>query len=145
VKDQGFVDVRRLVLWNRLWLGLLVLGILLAGAQHLSQRLLASTRQLRAAWSDGGLTFSSISDGPFVVTHLSVPGVQSEGDKAVAQLAVPVAIIDSRGARLDPEELRKLTWRNIYGQPVPPPQEGAPIRALYFRPLQTGPSPRLSY
>ena len=82
------------------------------------------------------------SDGPFVVTHLILGGreVASEGDKAVAQLSRPIAIIDSRGASLSPEEVSRLTWRGISGHRVSPPAEGSPIHALYYRPLRTPPA-----
>lgn len=141
--DVDAATVRRLLFWNRFWLGLLLASAVLGASLRLLRNSIRSTHQLRVAWSnDGGLSFSSVSDGPFVVTHLILGGreAETEGKKAVAELPRPVAIIDSRGASLSPEQLGKLTWRDISGRPISPPGEGAPIRALYYRPLSTPPA-----
>lgn len=141
--DVDASAVRRLLFWNQFWLGLLLASAVLGVSLWFLSNSLQSQHQLRVRWSnDGDLRLSSFSDGPFVVTHLILGGREgeNEGKKAVAELPKPVAIIDSRGASVSPEQLSKLTWRDISGQPVSPPGEGAPIRALYYRPLSTAPA-----
>jgi hypothetical protein len=133
-------EMRRLVWWNRFWLGLLLLATMAWGANTLLDRARAGVRELRVRWDDGGLNLTSASDGPFVVTHLVRIGTATEAEKAVADLPTPIAIIDSGGAYIKREAYRKLTWRNFLGDPVPSPPEGAPIRALYYRPLATPPA-----
>jgi hypothetical protein len=128
--------VRRLVFWNRFWLCLLLIAV---GARWLFLWFDAFHTSLRVIWTDSGLRLTTASDGPFVVTHLALMGweVGSENQKAVAPLPQPIAIIDSDGAIISAAELSKLTWRNVHGQPAPPPPTGAPLRALYYRPLFT--------
>jgi hypothetical protein len=132
-------SVQRLIFWNRLWLCLLLVGALLEGTRWLFTRFDVFLSTLRPVWSASGLRLVTSSDGPFVVTHLvlSEPEAGSEKGKAVAQLARPIVIMDSDGASIPSAELHQLTWRNIFGQSVPPPPDGAPIRALYYRPLTT--------
>jgi hypothetical protein len=136
--------VRRLIFWNRFWLGLLVVALLLGFGQWLITASDLLPTSLRAVWHNGGLALVTGSDGPFVVTHLILDGHEAadESQKAVAQLSNPVVIIDSKGAIISPEEVKKLTWKDTTGQSVPPPHEGTPIRALYYRPLRTPPATR---
>ena len=95
---------------------------------------LSSVRALSVTWqSSGEIRLSSASDGPFVVTHLVKYG-NNEGEKAVAQLPQPVAIVDSAGMTIEKDDISKLQWVNIYGQPVTAPKAGAEIKALYYRP-----------
>jgi hypothetical protein len=138
------VTVRRLVVWNRFWLGLLVLALLLWLGRWLIHGSDWLPTLLRVVWHNGGLALTTWSDGPFVVTHLILDGREAadESQKAVAQLSTPVVIIDSKGANISPEEVKKLIWNDTTGRSISPPREGAPIRALYYRPLRTPPATR---
>jgi hypothetical protein len=140
--DVSAAEARRLVFWNRFWLGVLLVGMLREGARWVFITSDLFPTSLRVFWSQGGLRLSSASDGPFVVTGPELGGGEAgnEGNKAVVPFTRPVVIIDSDGATITPAELKQLTWRGISGGPVPPPPEGAPIRALYFRPLVTPPA-----
>jgi hypothetical protein len=130
--------VRRLVFWNRFWLALVLVGMLLWAAPGLFTRSNLLPLSLRVAWqSDGGLALVTWSDGPFIVTHLTVRYGPSEAQKAVAELPSPVAIIDSEGASIPPQVLKTLTWKNPFGKTLTPPGEGTPVHALYYRPLST--------
>jgi len=132
-------DVRRLIWWNRLWLALLLVGAICWGAQRLLDQVKTNTRALNIRWLDGGLKLSSVSDGPFLVTHLvGLPG--HDAGKLIAQLPTPLAIIDSGGAKITRDDYRKLVWKNYTGTRVAAPAEGAPLRALYVRPVYSEPA-----
>lgn len=129
----------RLVWWNRFWAVLWLCSAAAWGRQALLAEARQMTTRLTAHWSGPDLTLRSVSDGPFLVTHLVRYGTPSEADKAVAALPQPLAIIDSGGATIPRDLYRKLVWRNFLGQRVPAPPEGAPVGALYTRPLATNP------
>jgi hypothetical protein len=131
-------QIRRVVIWNRLWLSLLVAAGAAWTCRALIGRIQADVRQLRVAWTGDGLALYSQSDGPFVVTHLVRWGAH-DSEKAVARLPEPIAIIDSRGALVGRDTYEKLIWRNTAGDPVPAPPVGAPVGALYYRPEATDP------
>jgi hypothetical protein len=92
---------------------------------------------LRAVWTEEGeLALRSISDGPFVVTHLQLIAGK-ESNKAVAAIDPPLAIMDSHGAVMTAGQLKALKWVDILGRPAPPPPVGAPISAWFYRPDRT--------
>src|SRR4028118_18775 len=129
--------IRRLVIWNRIWLVLLVLALVsFAGSAWLGSTF-SRARALSATWLPSGeVRLSSASDGPFVVTHLVKYG-HDEGEKAVARLPQPIAIVDSAGATIEKDVIAKLAWVNIFGEPVPAPNVGSNIEVLYYRPEVT--------
>ena len=133
---MGNAEVQRLARWNQLWLVVLLLVALGWAGSSFLQHAQEVSRSLRASWDAGVLRLRSSSDGPFIVTHLVFWG-DGGLSKAYAVLPEPILIIDSGGARIDKEELRNLRWRSYRGGPAPVPPEGAPITALYYRPLQT--------
>ena len=126
--------IRRLEIWNLILLTLIVLSVLGFIGNAWLNSTLTNVRALSVAWqSDGEIHFSSASDGPFVITHLVKYG-NNEGEKAVARLPQPLAIVDSAGSTLSKGEVTKLVWVNIFGEPVTAPKAGTEIKALYFRP-----------
>lgn len=133
-------EVRRLVWWNRLWAALLLIVAICWGWSAALNRAREATHRLSVHWRVGGLTLRSASDGPFLVTHLALIGTSREAEKAVAQLPEPLAIIDSGGAGISHDTYRKLVWKNFLGNPVPPPQPGAPLRALYTHLIYSRPA-----
>lgn len=92
--------------------------------------------QLRVVWQKNGtLRLVSVSDGPFVVTHLTVYGT-TEADKAVCTFTQPIAIVDSKGYSINTSEWRALVWRSAITQQIAKtPTIGSSLRALYYRPL----------
>lgn len=131
-------DVRRLMAWNRFWLTLLIV-VVLAWAASAQMKRLSDRHRVRvtAQWGDNGLVLRPSSDGPFVVTCL----VYGVGTAAVrhAVLPEPLVVIDSGGAAIESEALRKLTWRDWMGRTDAAPPDGTPMKALYYRPLETTP------
>jgi hypothetical protein len=118
-------------LWGRVWLtiGLLTLLIVVQGrwGNHFVRRHLP----LQTAWlKDGEITFSTLGEGPFIVTHLVS---SSGGSPAVAGLERPVLILGPLGAYLTLPEVNGLCWRDTLGNPVPAPGYGARVRAVYYR------------
>lgn len=81
---------------------------------------------------DGGLRFTSNSDGPFIIMYLE-HGFNT-GEVRTARLPESIVITDSTGARFSKEEVKQLQWRDVYGKPIAAPKEGAEIKAFYFRP-----------
>lgn len=113
-----------------------IIGILLTvwGISLLNHQVQQDTRTLRVGWDGDNLRFTPLSDGPFVITHLSRYGA-TEADKAVAVLAEPLAIVDSAGTRIEAASLKRLVWRSaITYEEVAPPRSGDPVWALYYRP-----------
>jgi hypothetical protein len=137
-------QLRRLMLWNRFWLGLFM--VLLVGGGGLSwfnrfvDNVDNNVRALKVSWiADGGIKFSSSSDGPFVVTHL-VKVARSEQEKSVARLSQPIVIVDSAGATLSKSEFDKLSWHGYQGDAQSSPAAGTAITAFYYKPVVTKPS-----
>lgn len=133
-------ELRRLVWLNRFWATVWVLTALAWAFHAALDQVRSATQRLTVHWSGEDLSLRSASDGPFLVTHLALLGTSSETQKAVAQLPVPVAIIDSGGAIIPHTAFRRLVWRNFLGQPVSAPPAGAPVRALYSRLVYTNPA-----
>lgn len=112
-------------------LSLIIIGT--AGYTWLSSTAETLLYTLSVNWqSDGGLRFTSSSDGPFIVTYLE-HGFNT-GEVRTARLPESIVITDSTGARLSKEEVKKLKWRDVWGRPIAAPKEGSDIKAFYFRP-----------
>lgn len=82
-------------------------------------------------WTRDGdtLRVSSVTDGPYVLTHVVARG-ESESEKRWAPLAEPVAIIDSEGGSID---LTLLKWRDLTGALADAPTDQR-IEVLYLVP-----------
>ena len=133
--------IRRLEIWNRALLFLLVLVALIGAGFMLDSKIRSGLRSLTVHWKPSGeIKFSSPSDGPLIVTHLIRFG-SSEAEKIVAQLPRSLAIVDSSGAEISGDEAKLLKWLNIYGEPATAPKAGAKIGALYLSP-QVASSPK---
>jgi hypothetical protein len=88
---------------------------------------------------DGGIKLGSASDGPFVVTHLSVVS-RREPEKSVARLSPPIVIVDSAGATLSKSDFERLKWYGYLGDERGAPAVGTAIVAFYSEPISTRPS-----
>jgi hypothetical protein len=130
-------QLKRILAWNRFWLAVLLLALLSWGAVFFIRNSLEDMKSVAAHWDGKVLRLAAVTDGPFVVTHLATYGA-NEGEKATAVLSEPIAIIDSKGASMEPTDWDRLIWRSaITGEKVAPPPVGTPIIALYHRPLTT--------
>jgi hypothetical protein len=68
VNTEREKEIRRLLAWNRFWLGLLVLGCVGVAAGQFLRHVQEDLRTLELQWdTDGGLRLYSSSDGPFIV------------------------------------------------------------------------------
>ena len=127
--------LRRRLFWVELWLAVLMTLVVGAGGVFWALRQLqenARTPRERRT-GDGGLRIFTISDAPFVVTHL-LGKSPDESARALAELKHPLVIADSGGGEVTAAELRALVWRSrATGQPVRPPAPGAPLTACYYR------------
>jgi hypothetical protein len=83
-------------------------------------------------WQPDGMMLYAGGDGPFVITHIVTNG-SSEGEKAVAVLPEPIAILNSDSSRkITLETFKRLVWRSaLTGEVVPAPKERA-ISALFY-------------
>lgn len=125
-------EIRKLKAWNALYVSLLVV----AGAWYGMQQWLLeplATPKVRIV-EPGRARISSMSDAPFVVTHLVTGPVDSESEKRWAALPEPAASIDSSGVEVD---LAGLEWRDLRGEPADAPD--GPLHALYIRVRRAGP------
>jgi hypothetical protein len=126
-------QIRRLLVWNRIWLLLWVcVGIAWGTRTALSyiDAQFFSLSSERPRKSTEGLRFSAASDGPFVITHLI--DVKS---RSWAALPRSVAVTDSYGASFEIDDIKKLDWRGRHGEQVPFPEDNAAISVLFYRPL----------
>lgn len=112
--------------------GVLLLAILWAAGSTVLSRAHEMTHQVSVSRTGNAVSISSPSDGPFLITHLTVRGAESESDKKTAALPQPTACVDSRGLHI--EDISKLDWRDLSGQPTPPPGPSVQITALVLRP-----------
>lgn len=108
-----------------------IIGV--AGYIWISSKVDSMVYSLSVNWQpDGGLRFTSSSDGPFIIMYLE-HGF-STAEQRTAKLPKTIVITDSTGARLSKEAVKQLTWRDAWGRPIAAPKEGAEIKAYYFRP-----------
>lgn len=124
--------VRRLLVWNQVWLCLLILVLAAWWFSAFVARSREDMASLSAGWDGAGLKLRSPTDGPFVVTHVVNYGV---GDKSWAALPRPLAVIDSYGAYLRAEDIRRLDWQDYFGQKVAAPTDLSHVTVLYYIPL----------
>jgi hypothetical protein len=134
-------QLRRLVRWNRIWLGLFIVVVAcLVGMSWLNRFVERDLLGLEVSWTEeGGIRLRSATDGPFVVTHLSKVA-RGEPEKSTALLSPPIVIVDSAGATLSKTEFSKLKWYGYLGEDHPSPVAGTPIIGFYYKPLVTKPS-----
>jgi len=83
--------------------------------------------------------FRSSSDRPFVITHLTVDGREAQNghDKRLAALPIPLACIDSNNVAI--QDITKLEWKDVNGEPASVPDENVQLSALMLRPEHVGP------
>jgi hypothetical protein len=138
---MDYRQIQRLIFWNRLSIVLLItLSVGLIGVSWFNRYVEKELRALRVYWTEeGGIELRCASDGPFVVTHLSVVS-RGEPEKSVARLSPPIVIIDSAGATLSKSDFEKLKWYGYLGDERPAPAADTAIVAFYSKPISTRPS-----
>ena len=125
--------VRRLVRLNWLW-GTLVVGLaLISAAKWELNRIWTDLERIHVIrQEDGGVTFSSSSDGPFVVTHLVYKHWY------VARLPEPVVMLESGRSTVSRAVVKKLIWRETReGSKVALPPQDAPLAIFYYKAQRT--------
>jgi len=116
--------VRTLERWNGFWKLVVVLALAGLAGNHFLLSATRNTRALSGQTTAEGLRLRSVSDGPFLVTHLYYWG-GGGASKRVAALPEPLMIIDSGGARIPRQQLQRLRWKNSLGEEdSAPPADG---------------------
>lgn len=123
-------EIRKLKRWNAVCVTTLILIVGWMAGARVIESFRESMRTLEYSRDGDVLRLSASTDGPFVVTHISVEGYPEPG-KLWAALPEPLAIIDSHGGYVD---LSKLNWYDYMGEPANPPGSQTPLEALYFVP-----------
>lgn len=126
-------QVRRLQLQIRLQaVAVIALLIWVAGGYALPW--LDARRIVRIDRQGNAVRITSPSDGPFVITHLTVNGWDAGNaqDQRVAALPRPLACIDSVGVEI--QDISKLDWRDVRGDPASVPVAETRLSALLLRP-----------
>ena len=118
---------------------LLVLALLGGVVLILARQQLHEFERPHVAWDKDSLYLYSAKDGPLFITHL-VKLQAGTNEYAVAQLPVPVTVIDSRGQLFSTGLMHSLTWVTLSGATTAPPVVGHPMKAFYFVPEQTKPT-----
>jgi hypothetical protein len=136
---QETAHLRRLTAFNYLLLCIVVLGAMLYVANSKLTNFRRDFEKVHVRWEvDGSITFSSSSDGPFIISHLFMfPSGPNEPD-SIAQLPRPIVIVESGAVSLTKAEVDKLIWyQRRTRERVAAPAKGAPIKALYCKALRT--------
>lgn len=141
--DTPDSQIRRLTLWNRFWLGLVLLYALSLAGNLLTEHFSRDALRLHLSWShsatvkDGSaLSLSKNQGSPFVVTHLVKEAARHQ-EKAVAALPEPFLIYHLKtSVSITPSELAKLAWIQLDGKRVAPPRPGQPVTAVYYKMLE---------
>lgn len=120
-------QLRRLIRWNRFWLTLLSLVALAAGFMLVIDPVHSQLNSVRAGWRGDTLYFQC--EGPLLLTHL----VGESDGLVAAELAHPIFVLDSGGARIERLSFDALVWRYEGGAKAPAPRSGSRVRGLYIR------------
>ncbi len=120
--------IGRLVLWNRVWLGVLIAISLACIGQFGLAAIHRDMETVQAGWDGRGLRLTSIP-GQFVVTLLG-----DEETWSWAALPKPIAVLDSFGAYIAREEMNKLDWSGRHNEPTEFPGQSSHISAMFNRP-----------
>lgn len=108
------------------WILVSVMAVILIYAGYQVSVVNRMQRQLMVRRTGEGLRLSSMTDGPYLVTHLYHPE-----RKATAALVPPIVIVDSGGAAVSAAQLKELEWVDLFGEPSSAPPVGADLCALY--------------
>lgn len=88
-------------------------------------------QKVTVVWNSGGIMRISCLPQGIVVTHL----IAGEGETwRFATLPEPFLVADSISGPIPPEVWQKLKWQQVHGEPMPPPEVGTPMKAVYYRP-----------
>ena len=128
-------DFQKLTRWNAFWRTLLLISVGCIVVILIFQYLDKRRGQLHGSWREDSFHVFSITDGPFIVTHLFIPW-QDNQPSTVAQLNPPVTIIDSRGHHFTMEQISSMTWIDASGKQLAPPAIGSPLKTFYIVPKQ---------
>ena len=107
-------QIRKLQRWNRFWVCLLVIAALTWAGHNFIVAQTQNLYTLYDTWDGQGLSLSAMTDGPFVVTHLV-----DRYSRSWAALPRPIAVVDSYGAYISMEDMKKLHWQDYHDQPCP--------------------------
>jgi hypothetical protein len=103
---QETAHLRRLTAFNYLLLCIVVLGAMLYVANSKLTNFRRDFEKVHVRWEvDGSITFSSSSDGPFIISHLFMfPSGPNEPD-SIAHLPRPIVIVESGAVSLTKAEV----------------------------------------
>lgn len=122
-------QMKRLALWNRVWLTLSVVLALAWGFGRVVEHVFEDSSTVKSSWDGETLRFSSLQ-GRVVISHLQ----SYSAERLVgARLPTPLFILDSGPVTVDPTTWKALEWRDDAGSVQPPPPVGAPVKGLYTR------------
>lgn len=121
------MDRGRVSLWS-IWIVVMVVVGYLA-LNRFGGWVDGSLHELSLRREGQNLSFSSSSDGPFLVFGIAAYG-RDAGDKRWSPIEPPLVIMDSAGASFD---IKSLHWRNYHGEPASAPIDQR-LYPLYVRP-----------
>lgn len=132
-------QIRRLTWFNYLYLAMIILGLMGWLANRQITNFKTDLEKINVFWeTDGGITFSSSSDGLFIINILILSTPSANAPDTIAPLPKSIVIIESGKVSLTKQEVDKLIrYERHTRERVAPPAKGAPIRALYYKALKT--------
>jgi hypothetical protein len=116
--------------------------VLLSISIFLLNLFLKSRRAMQpfAYWNGNTIQVSSVTDGPWIVTHLIVYQTNNSW-RAVAQLPRPVTIFESGGCEFSRVDLDGFDWRDLAGVMQAPPATNERVGIMYVVPVEAKPPP----
>jgi hypothetical protein len=131
------VKTKQRDLLARVFIGLIILVMLVTAGILLLRTTFENMYQLSADWSGEQIHVYSMSDGPWLVTHLVAYQTNGYYWRAIAQLPSPVTITDSAGHYFSRQEIDKLQWVDTKGEKEAPPAVGENVGVMYIIPAES--------
>jgi hypothetical protein len=136
---QDTRQIRRLTWFSYLYMAVIIFGAIAWLANRQIAKIHTDIEKINVSWeTDGGITFSSMSDGPFIINALILSTSPENAPNIIAQLPKPVIIVESGRVSLTKQEVDKLVWYERHNREQnSAPAKGAPVKALYHKALKT--------
>ena len=132
-------QIRRLTWFSYFYLAIIIFGATAWLANRQIAKIQTDIERINVLCeTDGSISFSSMSDGPFIIDALIFSTSPENAPDIIAQLPKPIVIVESGRVSLTKQEVEKLIWYERHTrEQTAAPAKGVPVKALYYKALKT--------